>query len=63
MTASGIDAAVLTDHRFSFTVRADGDYDLLRDAAAELDIGIFRMAPISHTLEDEFLISARKVEA
>ncbi|MBA3362010.1 MAG: ABC transporter ATP-binding protein [Acidimicrobiia bacterium] len=63
LTASGIDAAVLTDHRLSFTIAADEDYDLLRDAAAKLDIGIFRMAPISLTLEDEFLVIARKGES
>ncbi|MGI8517593.1 MAG: ATP-binding cassette domain-containing protein [Acidimicrobiia bacterium] len=63
LTASGIEAAVLTDHRLSFTIAADEDYDLVRDAAAELDLGIFRMAPISHTLEDEFLVIARQGES
>jgi ABC-2 type transport system ATP-binding protein len=63
LTASGIEAEVLTDHRLSFTVAADDDYDRVRDAAADLGIGIFRMAPISHTLEDEFLVIARKGEA
>ena len=63
LTAAGIDAAVLTEHRLSFSVAADEVYDLVRDAAAELGIGIFRMAPISHTLEDEFLVIARKGES
>ena len=63
LAASGIEAEVLTDHRLSFTVNADEDYDRVRDAAAELGIGIFRLAPISHTLEDEFLVIARKGEA
>jgi ABC-2 type transport system ATP-binding protein len=63
LAASGIEAEVLADHRLSFTVNAEEDYDRVRDAAAELGIGIFRMAPISHTLEDEFLVIARKGEA
>ena len=60
LTAAGVEAEVLTEHRLSFTVSADEDYDRVRDAATELGIGIFRMAPISHTLEDEFLVIARK---
>jgi hypothetical protein len=62
LTAAGVEAAVLTEHRLSFTIAADEDYDRVRDAAAELGVGIFRMAPISHTLEDEFLVIARKHE-
>ena len=62
LKASGVDAATLADHRLSFTVASDDDYDQVRDAAAELGIGIFRMAPISHTLEDEFLVIARTEE-
>ena len=61
--AAGVEAEVLSDHRLSFTVAADEDYDRVRDAAAELAVGIFRMAPISHTLEDEFLVIARKHES
>ena len=63
LTAAGVEAEALTEHRLSFTVVADEDYDRVRDAAAELGIGIFRMAPISHTLEDEFLVIARKNES
>jgi ABC-2 type transport system ATP-binding protein len=63
LIAAGVEAATLTEHRLSFTVAADEDYDRVRDAAAELAIGIFRMAPISHTLEDEFLVIARKNES
>ncbi len=63
LSAAGVDARVLTEHRFSFTIAADEDYDRVRDAAAELGVGIFRMAPISHTLEDEFLVIARKNES
>ncbi len=63
LTAAGVEALTLTEHRLSFTVAADEDYDRVRDAAAELGIGIFRMAPISHTLEDEFLVIARKNES
>ena len=62
LKASGVDSATLGDHRLSFTVASDDDYDYVRDAAAELGIGIFRMAPISHTLEDEFLVIARTAE-
>lgn len=62
LTAAGVEAEVLTEHRLSFTIAADEDYDRVRDAAAELGVGIFRMAPISHTLEDEFLVIARKHE-
>jgi ABC-2 type transport system ATP-binding protein len=63
LIAAGVEAKVLSDHRLSFTVAADEDYDRVRDAAAELGVGIFRMAPISHTLEDEFLVIARKHES
>lgn len=63
LKASGLEAVVLTDHRLSFTVITDEAYDLVRDAAADLGIGIFRMAPISRTLEDEFLVIARKAES
>jgi ABC-2 type transport system ATP-binding protein len=63
LAASGLEAVVLADHRLSFTVTTDEAYDLVRDAAADLGIGIFRMAPISHTLEDEFLVIARKGES
>lgn len=63
LIAAGVEVEVLTGHRLSFTIVADEDYDRVRDAAAELGIGIFRMAPISHTLEDEFLVIARKNES
>lgn len=63
LTASGLEAVVITDQRLSFTVTTDEAYDHVRDAAADLGIGIFRMAPISRTLEDEFLINARKSES
>jgi ABC-2 type transport system ATP-binding protein len=63
LTTKGIEASTLTDNRLSFSVAADEDYDLVRDAAAELGIGIFRMAPLSHTLEDEFLFVARQAES
>jgi ABC-2 type transport system ATP-binding protein len=63
LIAAGVEAEVLSEHRLSFTVGADQDYDRARDAAAELGVGIFRMAPISHTLEDEFLVIARKHES
>jgi ABC-2 type transport system ATP-binding protein len=63
LTAAGVGAEVLTEHRLSFTVAADEDYDRVRDSATELGIGIFRMAPISHTLEDEFLVIARKADS
>ena len=58
-----IEATVLSDHRLSFSVGSEGDYDLVRDAAADLGIGIFRMAPITHTLEDEFIVIARMAES
>jgi ABC-2 type transport system ATP-binding protein len=63
LEASGIGATILTDHRLSFSVGSDSDYDQVRDAAADLGIGIFRMAPITHTLEDEFLVIARLAES
>ena len=63
LNAGGIEASVLTDQRLSFTIGSEGDYDLVRDAAADLGIGIFRMAPITHTLEDEFLVIARLAES
>ena len=62
LAAAGIEASVLTDQRLSFTVVGDEAYDQVRDAADHLGIGIFRMAPISHTLEDEFMVIARKGE-
>jgi len=62
LAAAGIEASVLTDQRLSFTVAGDEAYDQVRDAADHLGIGIFRMAPISHTLEDEFMVIARKGE-
>lgn len=63
LTAGGVEAQVLAEHRFSFAIASDDDYDRVRDAAAALGVGIFRMAPISHTLEDEFLVIARKNES
>jgi ABC-2 type transport system ATP-binding protein len=60
LAASGLEALVLGPQRLSLGVAADDVYDHLRDAAADLGIGIFRMAPSSHTLEDEFLVIARQ---
>ena len=60
LAGSGLEALVLGPQRLSLGVEADEVYDHLRDAAADLGIGIFRMAPSSHTLEDEFLVIARQ---
>jgi ABC-2 type transport system ATP-binding protein len=63
LVARGMEASVLTGERLSFIVDGDAAYDQVRDAADQLGIGIFRMAPISHTLEDEFMVIARRGES
>lgn len=63
LVAAGLVAGVASDQRVSVTPNRDEDYDLIRDTAADLGIGIFRMAATARTLEDEFLIVARGRES
>lgn len=59
LLAAGLTLTVTSGQRLSVTPRTDDDYDLIRDIAADLGIGIFRMAATTRTLEDEFLIVAQ----
>jgi ABC-2 type transport system ATP-binding protein len=62
LKAVGLDASVVFGHRLTVTASADQVYDSIRDAVADLGLGILRMSPTTRTLEDEFLIVAQHHE-
>jgi ABC-2 type transport system ATP-binding protein len=52
---SGLGMAVVPDHRqLLVELRAEGDTDLVRDAAAELGLGLVRLEQRRHRIEDVF---------
>lgn len=57
LSAAGLHATG-SEHGVTITGTTDADYDVIRDTAAELGIGIYRLAPTSRSLEDEFLMRA-----
>ncbi|MBO0687689.1 MAG: ABC transporter ATP-binding protein, partial [Candidatus Dormibacteraeota bacterium] len=51
----GLGMAVIRDHRLLLVeLRGDGDHDLIRDAAAELGLGLVRLEQRRHRIEDVF---------
>ncbi len=59
LSAAGHDVAV-DGARLTIAAADDGVFDLIRDLAAESDVGILRLGRASLTLEDEFLSTARR---
>ncbi len=58
LVAMGLEVAP-AGHRLVVTARDDEAFDAIRDAAAELSMGILRLGRSTITLEDEFLEQAR----